>query len=267
MDLGLTGAHAVVTGGSKGMGRAIALRLAAEGADVAVLARGGEAVDETVAALRAAGSAGSLGLIMDATDEAQVAATFADLDRRWASLNVLVNTLGPGAGRFEHLDDAAWDAAFDLGVMAAVRCVRQALPLLRRAEWARIVNVSAHSTQRQSPMLVAYTASKSALTSFSKNLSKSLAPEGILVNTVSPGSIVTASFSEGLREIFEEAGLDATDPYDVMRWIDENFHQPADIGRAGLPEEVASLTAYLASRTNGYVTGADVNVDGGSDFV
>ena len=69
------------------------------------------------------------------------------------------------------------------------------------------------------------------------------------------------------REIFEEAGLDATDPYDVMRGSDENFHQPADIGRAGLPEEVASLTAYLASRTNGYVTGADVNVDGGSDFV
>jgi 3-oxoacyl-[acyl-carrier protein] reductase len=84
---------------------------------------------------------------------------------------------------------------------------------------------------------------------------------------VSPGSIVTASFSEGLREVFEREGLDATDPYHVMRWIDQNFHQPADLGRAGLPEEVASLTAYLVSRTNGYVTGADVNVDGGSDFV
>lgn len=267
MDLGLEGAHAVVTGGSKGMGRAIAERLAAEGAEVAVLARGHEAVDETVAALRALGSEQSLGLSVDATDPGQVEGAFAELGRRWGSCNVLVNTLGPGAGRFEDLDDSAWDASFDLGVMAAVRCVRAALPLLRRAEWARIVNVSAHSTQRQSPMLVAYTASKAALTSVSKNLSKSLAPEGILVNTVSPGSIVTASFSEGLREAFEREGLDATDPYDVMRWIDENFHQPAGLGRAGLPEEVASLTAYLASRTNGYVTGADVNVDGGSDFV
>ena len=267
MDLGLEGAHAVVTGGSKGMGRAIAERLAAEGAEVAVLARGHEAVDETVAALRALGSEQSRGLSVDATDPGQVEAAFAELGRRWSSCNVLVNTLGPGAGRFEDLDDSAWDASFDLGVMAAVRCVRAALPLLRRAEWARIVNVSAHSTQRQSPMLVAYTASKAALTSVSKNLSKSLAPEGILVNTVSPGSIVTASFSEGLRETFEREGLDATDPYDVMRWIDENFHQPAGLGRAGLPEEVASLTAYLASRTNGYVTGADVNVDGGSDFV
>jgi len=267
MDLGLEGAHAVVTGGSKGMGRAIAERLAAEGAEVAVLARGREAIDETVAALRALGSELSTGLSVDATHQGQVDEAFDELGHRWGSLNVLVNTLGPGAGRFENLDDSGWDAAFDLGVMAAVRCVRAALPLLRQAEWARIVNVSAHSTQRQSPMLVAYTASKAALTSVSKNLSKSLAPEGILVNTVSPGSIVTASFSEGLREVFEREGLDATDPYDVMRWIDENFHQPADLGRAGLPEEVASLTAYLASRTNGYVTGADVNVDGGSDFV
>ncbi len=249
------------------MGRAIAERLASEGAAVAVLARGREAVDETVASLHALGSDASLGLSMDATDPAEVVAAFAELDRHWGSINVLVNTLGPGAGRFEDLDDEAWDAAFNLGLMAAVRCVRQGLPLLRKAEWARIVNVSAHSTQRQSPILPAYTASKSALTSLSKNLSKSLAPEGILVNTVSPGSIVTASFSEGLAEIFAEAGLDATDPYDVMRWIDENFHQPADLGRAGLPDEVASITVYLASRTNGYVTGANVNVDGGSDFV
>ena len=249
------------------MGRAIAERLAIEGASVAVLARGREAVDDTVAALREVGSDGSLGLSVDATDRAQVDQAFDQLGRQWGSLNVLVNTLGPGAGRFEHLDDDDWDRTLDLGVMAAVRCVRAALPLLRSAEWARVVNVSAHSTQRQSPMLVAYTASKAALTSVSKNLSKALAPEGILVNTVSPGSIVTASFSEGLREVFEEEGLDATDPYDVMKWIDDNFHQPADLGRAGLPEEVATLTAYLASRANGYVTGADVNVDGGSDFV
>ncbi len=220
-----------------------------------------------MAALHGAGSVRSMGMSVDVTDGRQVDEAFSELGRHWSSPNVLANTLGPGAGRFEQLTDDDWDATFDLGVMAAVRCVRAGLPLLRRAGWARIVNVSAHSTQRQSPMLVAYTAAKSALTSVSKNLSKSLAPEGILVNTVSPGSIVTASFSEGLRGVFEEEGLDATDPYDVMKWIDENFRQPADLGRAGFPEEVASITAYLASRTNGYVTGADINVDGGSDFV
>ena len=114
---------------------------------------------------------------------------------------------------------------------------------------------------------MAYTASKAALTSIAKNLAKSLAADGILVNAVCPGSIVTASFTENLKDIFAAEGLDPSNPHDVMAWIDKTFHQPADIGRAGLPDEVASLTAYLVSRRNGYVTGACVNADGGSDFV
>ncbi len=267
MDLGLRGATAAITGGTKGMGRASAERFAQEGASVAVLARGREALDETVAALGAAGCPDPVGLQVDVGDRAEVERAFADLEDRWGSLNILVNTVGPGAARFEDLADEDWEAVFDVGLMSVVRCVRAALPLLRAAEWARIVNVSAHSIQRQSPMLVAYTASKAALTSVSKNLAKSLAPEGILVNTVSPGSIVTASFSEGLRPMFEAEGLDPTDRYDVMRWIDAHFHQPADLGRAGLPDEIAVTVAFLASRVNGYVTGANINVDGGSDFI
>ncbi len=267
MDLGLADATAVVTGGSKGMGRAVAECLAAEGARVAVLARHREGLDETVAALERLGSPDAVGLAVDVVDPAAVVGTFTVLDRRWGSLNILVNTVGPSAGRFESLTDADWSSAFELGCLAAVRCVRQALPLLRRAEWARIVNFSAHSIQRQSPILPAYTASKAAMASVSKNLSKSLAPEGILVNTVSPGTIVTASFTENLADVFKERGLDASNPHDVMQWIDEVFHQPADLGRAGLPEEVAVVVAFLVSRRNGYVTGANINVDGGSDFI
>src|SRR5207245_10296056 len=109
----------------------------------------------------------------------------------------------PPGGRFEELSEEDWYTAFDRGTLSAVRCVRAALPLLRKAEWGRIVNVSAHSTRRQSPLIVAYTAAKSALTSFTKNLSKSLAPEGILVNTASPGTFVTASFTERLRPLLE----------------------------------------------------------------
>ena len=267
MNLGFDGATAAVTGGTKGMGRAIAFCLAGEGARVAVLARGQDELDETVQALRAAGSPDALGLAVDVTDNAAVTGAFSAIAAKWESLNVLVNTVGPGAQRFEDLTDEDWEAVFDLGLMSAVRCVRAALPLLRAAEWGRIVNISAHSVQRQSPLLVAYTASKAALTSVSKNLAKSLAPEGILVNTVSPGSIVTASFSEGLRPFFDAEGLDPTDPVDVMKWIETHFHQPADLGRAGLPEEIAVVVTYLASRANGYVTGANVNVDGGSDFI
>jgi len=249
------------------MGRAVAECLAAEGARVAILARGAGALEEAVAACREAGSPDVVGLSVDVGDRAAVERAFAAIDARWGELNVLVHTVGPGAGRLEELTDDDWEAAFRLGTMAAVHCARAALPLLRRAEWARIVTLSAHSIQRQNPMLVAYTASKAALTSFTKNLAKSLAPDGILVNTVCPGTIVTASFTESLRPVFEKAGLDPTDPHDVMGWIEQVYHQPADLGRAGLPEEVAAVVAFLASRRNGYCTGATVNVDGGSDFV
>jgi 3-oxoacyl-[acyl-carrier protein] reductase len=254
MDLGLAGSTAVVTGGSKGMGLAIAQTLAAEGASVAVMARGRAPLDAAVEALRAAGAPDAVGISVDMTD-------------RWGRLNSLVHTIGPGDGYFEQMDDAEWDTAFTLGTMAGVRSVRAALPMLRAADWARIVTLSAHSIQRQNPRIVAYTASKAALSSVTKNLSKSLAKDGILVNCVCPGTIVTASFTENLKDILAADGLDASDPHDVMSWIETNFHQPCDLGRAGLPEEIASITTYLASKRNGYVTGATVNVDGGSDFI
>jgi 3-oxoacyl-[acyl-carrier protein] reductase len=267
MDLGFAGSTAVVTGGSKGMGLAIAETLAAEGASVAVMSRGQAALDAAVTLLREAGAPDAVGISVDMADAESIAAGFAAIAERWGQLNCLVHTIGPGDGYFEQMDDGQWDATFALGTMSAVRSVRAALPLLRSAEWARIVTLSAHSIQRQNPRIVAYTASKAALASITKNLSKSLAENDILVNCVCPGTIVTASFTENLKDILAADGLDSTDPRDVMTWIDNNFHQPCDLGRAGLPEEVASITAYLASRRNGYVTGATVNVDGGSDFV
>lgn len=267
MDLGLKGSAAVVTGGSKGIGRAIARAFADDGARVAVLARGPDAVEETLSDLRGRGSPDAVGILVDLTDPPSIQRAFAELGERWGSINSLVNTVGPGEGTFERLDDDGWDATFEIGLMAAVRCTRAALPLLRAAEWARVVNFAAHSIQRQNPRLVAYTASKAAVASLSKNLAKSLAGDGILVNTISPGSIVTASFTEALAPLFAADDLDPSDPVDVMTWIDRNFHQPADLMRAGLPDEVASITVYLASRRNGYVTGANINVDGGSDFV
>lgn len=267
MDLGFAGSTAVVTGGSKGMGLAIAETLAAEGASVAVMARSRESLDAAVASLRRAGAPDAVGISVDMGDAESIVDGFAAVSQRWGRLNSLIHTIGPGDGYFEQMDDAQWDEAFALGTMSAVRSIRASLPLLRAADWARIVTLSAHSIQRQNPRIIAYTASKSALASITKNLSKSLAEDGILVNCVCPGTIVTASFTEALKDILAADGLDATDPVDVMTWIDNNFHQPCDLGRAGLPEEVASLTAYLASRRNGYVTGATVNVDGGSDFI
>jgi 3-oxoacyl-[acyl-carrier protein] reductase len=267
MDLGLGGASAVVTGGSKGMGLAIAECLAAEGASVAVMARNQAALDAAADKLRTIGAPETLAISVDMGSAESIAAAFESVTGAWGALNVLVHTIGPDAGLFEDLDDADWHRAFDLGTMSAVRSVRAALPMLRAAEWARVVTLSAHSIQRQSPRLVAYTAAKAALSSLTKNLSKSLGPEGILVNCVCPGTIVTASFTETLKDTLAAEGLDSADPHDVMRWVENTFHHPCDVGRAGLPEEIASMTTYLASRRNGYVTGATVNVDGGSDFI
>jgi NAD(P)-dependent dehydrogenase (short-subunit alcohol dehydrogenase family) len=270
MDLGLSGATAVVGGGSRGMGLAAARCLAADGARVAVLARTRADLDAAVAALRAAGSPDAVGIATDLRQRASVEAAFAEVGARWGgSLNILVNAAGPtgaGIGAFESLDDDAWHATLDAGVLSMVRSVRAALPMLRRAEWARIVNVSAHSTKRQAVGLAAYTASKAAMTSVSKNLSLALAADGILVNTVSPGSFLSEALRGYLRSMPAERKVDPESLADAMRVIREDFGHPAHLGRAGDPAEIGPVIAFLASRVNSYMTGANVNVDGGSDF-
>lgn len=264
MDLGLANATAAVVGGSSGMGLASARCLAEDGARVAVIGRTKGALDSAVTDLKERGSPDALGLVADIGDAAQVDGVFAELGERWGGeLNVLINTVGPGAaGTFEDLTDEQWRASVEDGVLGMVRCVRSAIPLLRKAQWARIVNFSAHSTQRQSVMLPAYTAAKSMLTSVSKNLSLLLAPDEILVNVVSPGSIA----SEALLGWANSVGVDGTDPYRLMEAIGEHFGHPAQMPRAGLPEEIGPVVAFLASRRNSYMTGANINVDGGSDF-
>jgi NAD(P)-dependent dehydrogenase (short-subunit alcohol dehydrogenase family) len=263
MDLGLAGAAAVVQGGTQGMGRAAAECLAADGARVAVLARTQADLDATKRRLLELGAPEAVGLAADITDDGQVAAAFADVGERWGELNILVNATGPGGvGRFEDLTDEQWIETIDLGALGMIRCVRAALPLLRAAEWARVVNVSAHSTKRQGEMLPAYTAAKAVVTSVTKNLSLSLAKDEILVNTVSPGSFAT----ETLKGWAGSVGIDPDDLYAVMDGIEEHFGHPAHLPRAGAPEEIGPVIAFLASRRNSYMTGANVNVDGGSDF-
>ena len=121
MDLGFTGATAVVTGGSKGMGLAIAQALAAEGASVAVMARSRAALDAAVGSLLEAGAPDAVGISVDMADAESIADGFAAVSERWGRLNSLVHTIGPGDGYFEQMDDSQWDDAFALGTMSAVR--------------------------------------------------------------------------------------------------------------------------------------------------
>lgn len=264
MDLGLSDATALVVGGGRGMGLAAARCLADDGCRVAVVGRSQAALDEAVEDLARRGSPDAVAVRADIRDTAAVDRVFAAVGERWSGeLNILINAAGPSTiGSFEDLTDDQWREAVDDGAMGMVRCVRAALPLLRRAQWARIVNFSAHSTQRQSVVLPAYTAAKAMVNSISKNLSLLLAKDEILVNVVSPGSIA----SESLVGWAASVGVDGNDVYAVMDAIAEHFGHPAHLPRAGLPDEVGPVVAFLASRRNSYMTGANVNVDGGSDF-
>lgn len=268
MDLGLAGAAVCVQGGSKGMGRAAARCFAQDGARVALLARDHGALDATAAELRELGSPDVVGISTDLMDDASIRRAFAEVGERFGELNTLVNAAGPDTSqrRFDEIDDAEWFASFELGALAAVRCARAALPWLRKAAWARIVNVSAHSTKRQSASLAAYTAAKAAMTSISKNMSLALGPEEILVNTVSPGSFASDGFRAAMAKLPKERGLDPQNLRDCMRWIEEDFGHPAHLPRAGDPDEIGPVIAFVGSKRNSYMTGANINVDGGSDF-
>jgi NAD(P)-dependent dehydrogenase (short-subunit alcohol dehydrogenase family) len=267
MDLGLQNGAVTIAGGSRGMGRATAEVLAREGCRVALLARTAADLDVAGAAVRALGAPDVLTLPTDLLDEAQVRAAFARIGERWGRLDALVCVAGPSSdGTFDELDDAAWVRAFDEGVLTAVRCVRGALPLLRAARSPRIVTLAATSTRQQSPRLIAYTAAKAALVSVTKNLALSLAREGILVNCLCPGWVLTPSVEGYLRQTAAAAGLPADDLDAAFRLGIGSFGSGNALGRIGRAEEVAELAALLCSPRAAFTVGATIPVDGGTDF-
>ena len=254
---------AVVAGGTSGIGLAVAKRFARDEAAVCVLGRGNASLEAAASAVGAAGARDVLALRCDATDDAQVAHAMTQVGERWGHVNALVNTVGPSTGLgFADLDDDAWRDALDLGVLSSVRTIRHALPLLRLAPWARIVNLTAMSVKHQNPNLIAYTAAKSALAAVTKNLAKSLGADGILVNAVAPGAVLT----ETMIDAFTAAGLDGSDPAVAYAVLEAQYNHHADLGRVGLPAELAEVIWFCASEHNTYMTGAHLNVDGGSDF-
>ena len=273
MDLGLKNATVYISGGTKGMGYATALFFAQEGARVCVTARGRDGLDKTVADLKAAGSPDPIGIRVDLNDPATITAAFDEVGQRWGQLNTLVNMTGiadpPIHARVEDPTDAEWYHAFDIATMAAIRCVRAALPWMRKADWGRIINISALAARNNTPPMAMYGTAKAALQGVSKTLARDLAPEGILVNTVTPGAFVTEAFREWMTAWgAEEKGLSCDDLADCQTYIRMAYEGVAQawLGRCGDQKEIAPVIAFLGSPANSYVVGADINVDGGTDY-
>jgi NAD(P)-dependent dehydrogenase (short-subunit alcohol dehydrogenase family) len=258
MDLGLQGKVAIVTGGSDGIGRATALRLAAEGAKVAICARGREKLEAVAAEIRAAGGE-ALAFACDVTDAAALVAFVDRVAAHWGRLDILVNNAGTSiAKHFDQVDDATWQLDLDLKLMGAVRASRAALPHLRRQGGGRIVNITTVGGKQPRENSLPTTVTRAAGLALTKAMSKDFARDRVLVNTVCIGLIKSGQHERRA----DAAGMSRESYY-------ESRAQAAAIplGRFGEAEEVANVIAFLVSERASYVTGTSINLDGGSSGV
>jgi NAD(P)-dependent dehydrogenase (short-subunit alcohol dehydrogenase family) len=256
MDLGLKGKVAIVTGGTQGIGRATALTLAREGAAVAIAARGQERLDRTAAEIRAAG--GRVAAIKaDVSQAADCERVVAETVKAFGRLDILINNAGTSAtGEFAAASDAVWQADFDLKLFAAIRLARLAIPHMKRQGGGRIVNLTNIGAKQPRARSMPTTVTRAAGLAFTKALSKELAPDNILVNTVCIG-LVRAGQHEARAA---RQGVDLEQLYAAMG-------KDIPLGRVGRAEEVANVIAFLASDAASFVSGTSVNLDGGASAV
>ena len=223
MDLGLKDAKVVLIGASRGIGRAAARSFAAEGRKARAGRRSLKGLEKTAAQCVEAGSPEVLTFAADMSSSEQIDAAFAAIGKQWQSVNVLVNNAANSIGThgaFESFaDEAVYSEAYNRITLGYVRTTRAALPLMKAAQWGRIVNVSTTSTSGASPMLHIYNMTKAAVVSMSHANAKEFAPLGISVNVLSPGTIMVegGNWGEVMNGYFKEAGLDPTNPYDVLK--------------------------------------------------
>ncbi len=258
MDLGLQDKVAIVMAASKGLGRACATALAAEGASVTIGARTAQALEETAQEIQRATGSRVLAVPTDVTRAEDVAAIVAATVREFGRIDILVNNAGgPPAGKFESFGDAQWQAAFELNLLSTVRLVRLVVPHMRKTGSGRIITIVSTSVKQPIDGLLLSNAIRSGVVGLAKTLSVELAPDSITVNNVCPGRILTDRF----RQIYHIAER-------VQQGVSEEaalkeVARDVPLGRIGKPEELGAFVAFLASQQAAYITGTTIQVDGG----
>ncbi len=256
MDLQLNHRVALVTGGSQGIGKAIALKLAQEGASVVIAARGRELLDQVAQEIRAAG--GTVHAVQaDVSHDAQCKMLIEECVKTFGRLDILINNAGTSAtGEFESVTDEAWQADFDLKLFAAIRLARLAIPGMKANRWGRIINVTNIVAKQPRAKSMPTTVTRAAGLAFTKALSKEFAPDNILVNTICIGLIKAGQHERKAAK----AGISVEQLY-------ETLGKDIPLGRVGRAEEVANVAAFLVSEAASYVTGSSINLDGGASAV
>ena len=257
MDLGLNGKVALVTAASKGLGRAVAQRLAQEGAHVAICARGEVDLAETAAGIEAQTGRQALPLPADVSDPVAAAALVRATVERFGRLDVLVvNAGGPPPGQFLDLAPEDWEAAARLTLMSAVRLCHAAVPVMKERGDGSILAMTSITVKQPLPNLVLSNSLRLGVAGLIKTLADELAPFGIRANCICPGWTRTARVDQLLRD---RAGRNGTTPDEEAAKIAAAI----PLGRMGTPEEFAAAAAFLVSPAASYITGVSLLVDGG----
>ena len=250
LDLGLEGKIAIVSGGSDGLGRATAERLAREGARVAICARRKEPLERAAEEIRRATGAEVLAMPADVTRPAEVEAFVAATVDRFGGIDILVNNAGTSAAAaFEQVDDRAWEVDIDLKLMAAVRFCRLVIPHMKRRGGGRIINVTTEGGKAPAARSLPTSVTRAAGINLTKSLANEYATDGIRVNTVCLGLVKSAQWERRAKGDLEAYYRE------VARRV--------PLGRVGEAREFADLVAFLASERAGYITGTAINFDGG----
>ena len=241
----LAGQVALVTGASRGIGRAIALRLAACGATVAGVARTLEGLEATLKEIRDAGGTAE-GFAANVADSADVNRVVEAVEAKFGKIHVLVNNAGVTRdGLFLRMDDAAWDEVIDTNLKGTFLFSRAVGAIMMRGRYGRIINITSVSGLKGNPGQANYSASKAGVIGFTRTIARELASRGITVNAVAPG-FITTDMTEKLSEKIK---------------TEVKEHIP--VRRLGAPEDIADLVCYLAGPGASYLTGQVIAVDGG----